>query len=77
MTAPAYTEDLAAVQCGNPKCMDPDCSSILVLMPVCHPQAGIYAEYVKADGTLRTYCGHCRRPVITFQIANMPAKQKQ
>lgn len=73
----AHVEDLIDVQCGNPACTDPDCSRVLVLMPTCHPTAGIYAEYHKEDGTLRTACGHCRRPVISFQIAKLPAEKKQ
>lgn len=77
MNGPVCVEDLIDVQCGNPECVDPECSTVLVLMPVCHPRAGIYAEYHKGDGTLRTACGYCRQPVIAFKIANLPSERKQ
>lgn len=73
----AHVEELADVRCNNPDCTDPECNAILALMPVCHPRGGIYAEYHKADGTLRTMCGQCHQPVITFQIANLPPERKQ
>jgi hypothetical protein len=74
---PAHVEELAELRCNNPDCPDPECSNILALVPECHPRAGIYAEYHKADGTLRTVCAHCRRPIMSFQIANLPQEQKQ
>jgi hypothetical protein len=76
-TDPAHIEELAELRCGNPECADPTCSQVLVLTPVCHPQAGIYAEYHKQDGTLRTACDHCKRPVMSFKIANLPKEKMQ
>lgn len=77
MSEPVHQEELAELKCGNPACTDPDCSKILALTPVCHPRAGIYAEYHKVDGTLRTMCGHCRRPVMAFQVAKLPEEEKK
>lgn len=73
----SHVEELAELRCGNPDCVDPECSTVLALIPLCHPRAGIYAEYHKSDRTLRTACAHCKRPVMAFQVANLPQEKKQ
>lgn len=73
----SHIEELAELRCDNPQCVDPECSQVLALIPLCHPRAGIYAEYHKSDGTLRTACAHCKRPVMTFQVAKLPEEKKQ
>ncbi len=75
--AVSHVEELAELSCNNPDCPDPECSKILALMSVCHPRAGIYAEYHKADQTLRTACAHCKRPIMAFKVANLPMEKKQ
>ena len=74
---PAHVEELFAMRCNNPQCDDPECSAVLVIIPNCHPRSGIDVEYHKSDGTARVACAFCRRPIISFKVANLPQEKKQ
>jgi hypothetical protein len=75
--APTYLEEMAELRCNNPRCSDPGCSAVLSLIPACHPRAGVDVEYHKSDGTVRTACAFCRRPIIHFKVAGLPPERKQ
>ena len=72
-----HVEELDLLQCADPRCTDPDCSSVMVVSSACHPRACLRAEYHKSDGTLRMSCGVCNQPVLAFKIANAPKEKLQ
>jgi hypothetical protein len=43
--------------------------SVIGLYAVCHSQAGLNVQYVKAEGVLEISCKGCGQPVATVKVA--------
>ena len=66
MTAPlTLRTHLDQLRCAQPGC---DCDDELVLGPVCHSGAPVFAEYHKG-GKLELTCSECGEPIIRVAVA--------
>ena len=63
MTTKAQLDELTKKGCAVSECTD---THPLWIHSVCHPHAGLYAEY--ENGTIRIVCKECEKPVVEVEI---------
>ncbi len=69
---PLTKADLAEQKCENPECADPECSSLIALLSICHPLAGALPIYDKRTGVLNLKCRVCGDDFGAVLVAERP-----
>ena len=68
---PIGKAELNTMGCETPNCGHDH--SVLYLHSGCHPEAGMYAAYHKADGIVTLECAECEKPIGAFFVGEKPA----
>jgi len=69
---PLTREDFEHTPCA---CCGGECHGPIEMTPICHPNAGLRAEYVSQTGVLSLFCMRCKKLIVAVRVASQPDVQ--